>query len=59
MAISKGALPLILYNKGERQSHNDHHGGVTKQQITHSPAFVKLRLQQKEWNGCAKCALIC
>jgi len=47
MVISKGALPLILHNKGERQSHNAHHAGVTKQQITHSPAFVKLRLQLK------------
>jgi hypothetical protein len=31
-------------------------GVATKQQITKSPTFAKLRLQQKEWSGCAKCA---
>jgi hypothetical protein len=32
MAISKGALPLILHNKGERQSHYAHKkSGAAKQ----------------------------
>ena len=64
MAIIKGAFQLTGSIKGVSfytQTGSDKvimrtKGGATKQQIANSPKFAKLRLQQTEWSGCAKCA---
>jgi hypothetical protein len=66
MAIVKGGIQLTGSIKGVSfytQAGSDKviartKGGATKQQIANSPKFAKLRLQQKEWSGCAKCASV-